>query len=214
MLDNMNFYKFMHKQILVVIALFVGTGAGYMYMGWLYSSFVPEFLWFTFVLIISAWGYRLHRVYLQRDLNIQEREKWLSELKYFLFSYFSVWTIMFIMYVSRSDIELHYVAIATQVGVAVVSSAILVSQRKLAMVTLISLMIPIFIYFILLNEFYSYLLAFFTVVLSWVLLYASTNTYSYLVKSQYQAYHDYLTTLGNRRYFIELLDDAIKVQKN
>jgi len=213
MLDNMNFYHFMHRQILVVIALFVGTGVGYIYIGWVYSFLLPGLLWFALVLLLSIWGYRLHRVFLDNDLNMQAKEKWLHKLQYFLFSYFSVWTIMFLIYTSRSEIELHYVAIATQLGVTVVSATILASQKKLAIVTLSSLMIPLTIYFILIGEFYSYLLAFFTVVLSGVLLYAASNTFNYLIKSQYQAYHDSLTSLGNRRYFIELLDNAIKIQK-
>jgi diguanylate cyclase (GGDEF)-like protein len=213
MLDNMNFYHFMHKQILIVIALFAGTGLGYIYIGWLYSSFLPELLWFSVVLALSFWGYKLHRVFLENDLNMQQKEKWLGQLKYFLFSYFSIWTVMFLIYTSRSEIELHYVSIATQLGCAVVSTTILVSQRKLAIVTLATLMLPLTIYFILVGEFYSYLLAFFTVVLSGVLLYAAHNTFNYLIKSQYQAYHDSLTSLGNRRYFIELLNNAMKSQK-
>lgn len=203
----------MHRQILVVIALFMGTGVGYIYIGWLYSSLLPELLWFALVLALSVWGYRLHRVFLTNDLNMQEKERWLQQLQYFLFTYFSVWTIMFLMYTTRSNIELHYVAIATQLGVTVVSATILVSQKKLAILTLASLMIPLTIYFVLVGEFYSYLLAFFTVVLSGVLLYAAHNTFNYLVKSQYQAYHDSLTFLGNRRYFTELLNNAIKIQK-
>ena len=212
MIDNMNFYDFMHKQILVVIALFIGTGVGYIYMGWLYSSLLPEMLWFSILLVISFWGYKLHRDFLNIELNMQEKEKWLEELRYFLFSYFSMWTIMFFIYTTRDDIELHYMAIATQLGVTVVSATILVSQRRLAVATLISLMVPLTIYFIIIGEFYSYLLAFFSVVLSGVLLYASHNTYNYLIKSQYQAYHDSLTSLGNRRYFTELLKDSIKIQ--
>ncbi|MBT8343633.1 MAG: EAL domain-containing protein [Sulfurovum sp.] len=213
MLDNMNFYHFMHKQILVVVALFVSTGAGYIYMGWLYSSLLPELLWFCVLLALSFWGYRLHRVFLENDLNMKQKEKWLGQLRYFLFSYFSVWTVMFVMYTLRSDIELHYMAIATQLGVSVVSATILASQKKLVIFTLTSLMLPLTIYFILVGEFYSYLLAFFTVVLGGVLLYAAHNTFNYLIKSQYQAYHDSLTTLGNRRYFIELLTNAMKIQK-
>jgi len=213
MLDNMNFYNFMHKQILVVIALFAGTATGYIYIGWLYSSLLPELLWLSLVWALSFWGYRLHKVFLENDFNMQQKEKWLQQLRYFLFSYFSIWTIMFLVYTSRSAIELHYVAIATQLGCAVVSTTILVSQRKLAIVTLVSLMLPLTIYFILVGEFYSYLLAVFTVVLSGVLLYAAYNTYNYLIKSQYQAYHDSLTSLGNRRYFIELLNNAMKSQK-
>jgi diguanylate cyclase len=57
------------------------------------------------------------------------------------------------------------------------------------------------------------LFAFFSVVLGWVLLYAATNMFNYLVKSQYQAYHDELTSLGNRRYFTELLENAMRIQK-
>ncbi|EIF50680.1 EAL domain-containing protein [Sulfurovum sp. AR] len=215
MLDNMHFYDFMHKQILVVIALFAGTGIGYLYIGWLYSSSLfPELLWFCFVLLLSFWGYRLHRSFLENDLNMQQKEQWLGQLRYFLFSYFSVWTIMFLIYTSRSDIELHYVAIATQLGVTVVSATILASQKKLAVFTLVTLMLPLTLYFIFVSEFYSYLLAFFTIVLGGVLLYAAHNTFNYLIKSQFQAYHDALTTLGNRRYFIELLNDAMKSQKH
>ncbi len=214
MLDNMKFYDFMHKQILILIGIFVSTGTGYIFMGYLYSSFLPEISWYLLLLVVSLWGYRLYKVYLERDLNIQEKESWLQKLRYFLFIYFSLWTIMFVLYVSRDNIELHYMAIATQIGLTVVSATILASQRKLAIFTLISTMLPLSIYLILVGTSYSYLLAFFTLVLSGVLLYASRNTFNYLVKSQFQAYHDYLTSLGNRRYFIELLDNAIKVQKH
>ena len=47
-----------------------------------------------------------------------------------------------------------------------------------------------------------------------VLLYAAKNTHAYLLKSRFQAYHDYLTGLGNRRYFIEYLDSSLKENKN
>ncbi len=204
----------MHKQILVVITLFVCTGTGYLYMGYLYASFLPELLWYALLLVVSFWGYRLHRVFLDNDMSMEKKEKWLQQLQYFLFIYFAMWTVIFVMYVTRSDRELHYIAIATQLGCVVVSATILASQKKLAVITLVSLSLPLMIYFILVGEFYSYLLAFFTVVLSGVLLYAAHNTFSYLIKSQYQAYHDYLTSLGNRRYFIELLDNSMKIQKH
>ncbi len=214
MLDNMKFYNFMHKQILVVIALFVSTGLGYIYIGYLYtSSFLVELVWYALLLVVSFWGYRLHRAFLDNEMSMKKKEKWLHELQYFLFIYFAMWTVIFIMYITRSDRELHYIAIATQLGCVVVSATILASQKKLAIITLVSLSLPLMIYFILVGEFYSYLLAVFTVVLSGVLLYAAHNTFSYLIKSQYQAYHDYLTSLGNRRYFIELLDNSMKIQK-
>lgn len=204
----------MHKQILVLIALFASTATSYVFFGVLYSSYIIEPLWYLLVLAVSYWGYRLYRAYSENSYTIEEKEKWLSKLRYFLFFYFSTWTIMFIVYTSRTNIELHYLAIFTQLGVAVVAATILVTEKKLAIFILTSSMLPITIYLLLIGEFYSYVIAVLTVVLAWVLLYGSKNTYNYLLRNQFQAYHDYLTKLGNRRYFVELLEDAIKIQKN
>lgn len=214
MLNNMSFYNFMHKQILVLIALFASTATSYVFFGIVYSSYIIEPLWYLLVLAVSYWGYRLYRAYSDNSYTIEEKEKWLSKLRYFLFFYFSTWTIMFIVYVSRGNIELHYLAIFTQLGVSVVAATILVTEKKLAIFILTSSMLPITIYLLLIGEFYSYVIAVLTVVLAWVLLYGSRNTYNYLLRNQFQAYHDYLTKLGNRRYFVELLEDAIKIQKN
>lgn len=150
----------MHRQILVLLALFVGTGTGYLYIGYLYTSFFPELVWYMLLLGVSFWGYRLHRVFLTDDMSLEQKEKWLGQLRYFLFTYFSMWTIMFVWYVSRHEMALHYIAIATQLGVVVVSATILASQKKLVILTLSSLMLPLMIYFILIDEFFSYLLAF------------------------------------------------------
>ena len=212
-MNNLNFYDFMNKQLPVLLLLFASTGVGYIYIGYLYSSLLYELLWYMVNLLVSYWGYALYRDYADNSLTIKEKDIWLSRVRYFLFTYFSLWTIVFIIYTSKEHIELHYIALVTQFGAAVVASAILVSQRKLAIATVISLMIPIMIYFVLVNEFYSYLLAIFTFVLTGVLLYSSNNTYNYLVKSNSQAYNDYLTKLGNRRCFIEKLEDSIKAQK-
>lgn len=47
MLDNMNFYGFMHKQILLIIALFAGTGFGYVIIGYVSgTSFYIESMWY------------------------------------------------------------------------------------------------------------------------------------------------------------------------
>lgn len=214
MLNNMSFYNFMHKQILVLIALFASTATSYVFFGIVYSSYIIEPLWYLLVLAVSYWGYRLYREYSEYNYTIEEKEKWLSKLRYFLFIYFSTWTIMFIVYVSRGNNELHYLAIFTQLGVAVVATTILVTEKKLAIFILTSSMLPITIYLLLIDKFYAYVIAILTIVLGWVLLYGSRNTYNYLLRNQFQAYHDYLTKLGNRRYFVELLEDAIKIQKN
>ena len=209
----MNFYKFLNTQIIVMLLLTITTGAGYIYMGFLYDTLLPSTIWYIVMFLTSMWGYRIYKEFTDSDLTIEEKEIWHPKAKKFLFIYFSLWTIIFLVNVSSDYIELHYIAIATQLGTSVVSATLLVSEKKLSRITLISLMTPLFIYFLLINDFYSYLLAIFTVVLSGVLIYASTNTYNYLLKSRYQAYSDYLTKLGNRRYFIDLLEDSIKSQK-
>jgi len=213
MLDNMNFYKFLHKQVLILVLLDITTGPGYIYIGLLHGTILLESLWFMTMFSVSLWGYKLYRDYADINLNLKEKEKWLQKVKIFLYISFSLWTVIFLIYTSRSDIELHYIAIATQIGGSVVAATILASQKKLAIITVISMMAPLIIYFLIIDEFFTYLLSFFAVVLSLVLLHASRNTYENLVKSQYQAYHDYLTSLGNRRFFIELLEDTLKHEK-
>ena len=213
MLDNMNFYKFLHKQILILVLLNIATGPGYIYIGLIHGTILLESLWFMSMFFVSLWGYKLYKDYSNKTLNLKENEKWLQHVKIFLYASFSLWTVIFLIYTSRNEIELHYIAIATQVGAAVVAATILASQKKLVIITVISMMFPLVIYFLVIDEFYTYLLSFFTIVLSFVLLHASKNTYENLVKSQYQAYHDYLTSLGNRRFFIELLEDTFKQEK-
>lgn len=121
---------------------------------------------------------------------------------------------MFVYYVIHDNIDMHYMAIATQLGCTVVAATILASQKKLVISTVASLMLPITIYLLMVGSVYSDILAFFTVVLSIVLLYAAKNTHEYLTKSRFQAYHDYLTGLGNRRYFIEMLESSVKENRD
>jgi len=214
MLDNMNFYNFLHKQILILVLLNIITGPGYIYIGLVHGTILLESLWFMSVFFVSLWGYKLYRDYSNKNLHLKDKEKWLQHVRVFFYISFSLWTVIFLIYTSHSEIELHYIAIATQIGAAVVAATLLASQKKLAIITVTSLMFPLVIYFLVIDEFFTYLLSFFAVVLSFVLLHASRNTYENLVKSEYQAYHDYLTSLGNRRYFIELLEDTFKHEKN
>ncbi|MDH4944017.1 GGDEF domain-containing phosphodiesterase [Sulfurimonas sp. C5] len=211
--DNISFYKFMHRQILVVIALLVGTSPGYLITGYLYTNMVIELLWFFIILLVSIYGYQLYIRFKHCD-TLELQEKWLTKVSYFMFVYFSLWTIMFVYYVMHNNIDMHYMAIATQLGCTVVAATILASQKKLVISTVSSLMLPITIYLLMVGSVYSDILAFFTVVLSLVLLYAAKNTHEYLTKSRFQAYHDYLTGLGNRRYFIEMLDSSVRENRD
>lgn len=211
--ENINFYNFMHKQIVVIIVLFLGTGPGYIIMSLLYGSSSVEISWFLFFLLLSVWGYSLYKKY-SPNMTINQKDIWLQQVRYFMFIYFSLWTLMFLYYISKDDITAHYIAVATQIGSTVVASTILASQKRLVLTTVVFLTLPLVVYFIAIGEIYSYILAFFSIVLSSVLLYAAKNTHDYLLKSKFQAYHDYLTGLGNRRFFIEHLDSSVRENVN
>ncbi|MGE4397121.1 MAG: diguanylate cyclase, partial [Sulfurimonas sp.] len=82
MLKNINFYDFMHKQILVLIALFSTTAFSYVIFGIVYGSYFIELLWYMLVLGVSYWGYLLYKAYADNEYSIMEKEKWLSKVKY------------------------------------------------------------------------------------------------------------------------------------
>jgi len=199
----------MHKQIIVINALNLATAPGYLLIGFLYTSMLYESLWMLGVLIITYSGYTLYRNF-DLDMTIEQKDIWVQKVRVFMFVYSSWWTLMFVYYVSHDNVEMHYVTMATQLGATVVAATLLASQKKLFVFTVIFLMLPITIYFLVIGETFSYLLAFFSVVLAMVLLYAAKNTNDYIVKSNYQAYHDHLTNLGNRRYFLEILESSAK----
>jgi diguanylate cyclase (GGDEF)-like protein len=66
-------------------------------------------------------------------------------------------------------------------------------------------MIPLIVYFMLVGEWYAYVLALFSTILTWVLLYAAQSTNRLLMQTRHQATHDALSGLFNRQYFIEHL---------
>lgn len=206
---NLSFYTFMHKQIIMVILLNVATAPGYVVMGYLYTSMIYESLWLLFMLLIAVYGYFLYKRF-NLHMTIAQKDIWLTNVKYFMFTYLVSWTLMFFYYISSNNIEMHYIAIATQIGSGVVAATLLASQRKLFFFTVVSIMLPLAIYFFVIGEVFSYILSFFTAVLATVLLYAAKNTNDYIMKSNYQAYHDPLTKLGNRRYFLEILESSVR----
>ncbi len=207
--ENLSFYRFMHKQILVIIALNVATAPGYLMMGYLYTSMVYESLWMVLMTIIPLYGYSLHKRF-RIDMTIAQKDLWLTKVRYFMFIYSVAWTLMFIYYTMSDNFEMHYITIATQVGSGVVAATLLASQKRLFLLTVLSIMVPLAIYFFIIGALFSYILAFFTLVLAAVLLYAAKNTNDYIVKSNFQAYHDPLTKLGNRRYFLEILESSVR----
>ncbi len=211
--ENRSIFSFMHKQIRVVITIFLGTASSYIMIGWLNGSILVESVWFIFMIMISLYGYKLYKDF-SPSLSIKEQGFWLERVRFFMFAYFSLWSIIFFVYVLKDNHHLHYIAIASQLGSTILASSILASQKKLVILTVITLMLPITIYLLAVGEIYSYLIACFTVILTGILLYSAKNMYAYLIESRYQSYHDHLTGLGNRRYFLELLENSVNQNQN
>ncbi len=189
------------------------TAPGYVLVGYLYTNMIVEIIWYLADLGVLAYGYRLYKNF-SLVVTTEEKDLWLKRTNEFMVLVFSLWTIPFLYYVFQDNVELHYIAIATQLGSAIVASVILSSEKTLVRVSVIYLMLPIFVYFVAIGAVYSYMLAFFTIVLTAVLLYSSQNIHKYLLKSSYQAHYDYLTGLSNRRFFIEHLENSTKETNN
>jgi len=113
------------------------------------------------------------------------------------------------LFISKDEYKLHYIAIFTEIGAAVVASVLLVPDKKLYKPNVIMLMIPLALYFLAINEWYGYVLSIFSLVLTWVLLYAAGSSHTLLMTTNFQANHDSLTGLKNRYFFINHLQRMI-----
>ncbi len=202
-------YHFVKNQIPLLIALSLIPGLVYIVFGWYHDKFIPALIWYFLIISVSLWGWRLYVRYEKHIMEPNELEAWYMELKAFNYSIFSLWTLVFILYAGESESKLHYIAIFTQLGTSVVASALLVVDKKLFVPILLVVLLPLAIYFVLIDTWYGYVLAVFTIIFLGVLLYASFNTYKLIQKNNYQAKHDMLTGLYNRRYFLTYIEDLL-----
>ncbi|HHO64987.1 MAG TPA: EAL domain-containing protein, partial [Epsilonproteobacteria bacterium] len=81
--------------------------------------------------------------------------------------------------------------------------------KRLFFPVLLILMVPLVGYFALIGEWYGYVLAVFSTIFLGVLLYSSDNSYKLIQENYYQAQHDSLTGLYNRRYFVDYIEQVI-----
>jgi len=204
-MKDRRFFDFHHRQIPVLIVLSVLPGLGYLFLGWLNGVFAPAFVWYLLVIAESVWGYRLYRDYDFQAMSDQRRDRWYRQCSWFFYSFFTLWTLIFLLYVGQNAHKLHYIAIFTEIGASVVASSLLASDRRLYRPTLYILMVPLIVYFLLIGEWYGYVLTIFACTLTWVLLYAAGSSNELLLQAHHQATHDALTTLYNRQYFVEHL---------
>ncbi|HEY9190256.1 MAG TPA: EAL domain-containing protein [Sulfurovum sp.] len=204
------YYTFFQQQILVMIALSLIPGVVYLFAGWIFGIMMPALIWYALMLLVSLYGWKLYTQFQSLKMNEATLKHWYDGVRVFMYSIFALWTVVFLLYVGKSEYDLHYIAIFTQIGASVVASALLVSDKKIFVPILFTMILPLAGYFFLIGTWYGYILSSFSLVLLIVLLYASNNTYTLLQKNYYQANQDELTGLYNRRYFLDYMDELLK----
>jgi len=205
-MKQQKYYNFLQKQILLLIGLSIIPGFVYVVFGWVFNVHLPAVLWYVGLVLASLYGWSLYQEFAKHKMNELQLRHWYTKLQKFMYVIFSSWTVIFILYIGHDENNLHYIAIFTQLGASVVASALLVSDKKLFIPILLTLMLPLTIYFFLVDTWYGYILAIFSLIFLTVLIYASNNTYKLIQDNYFQAQHDVLTGLYNRRYFMEYME--------
>ena len=189
-----------------MIGLSLIPGLVYVVAGWVFGIVIPALVWYGIMLVTSFYGWGLYKEFSTHKMDEYHLRIWYSKLTWFMYVIFSSWSLIFVMYVSHNEYNLHYIAIFTQLGASVVASTLLISDKKLFVPILFTLMLPLTIYFALIDAWYGYVLSIFSLIFLSVLLYASFNTNRLLKDNYSQAQHDILTGLYNRRYFMEYME--------
>ena len=189
-----------------MIGLSLIPGLVYVMFGWIFNVYLPALLWYILLILTSLYGWYIYKNFAAHKLNEVQLRRWYTKLQWFMYVIFSSWTGIFVFYIGHDENNLHYIAIFTQLGASVVASTLLVSDRKLFVPILLTLMLPLTIYFFLIDTWYGYVLSLFSLVFLAVLLYAAYNTNKLIQDNYFQAQHDVLTGLYNRRYFMEYME--------
>ncbi len=209
-MKQQKYYTFFQQQILIMISLSLIPGLVYVFVGWVFDMMIPALVWYGFMIFISLYGWKLYREFQSHQMDEEALAYWYDRLKVFMYIIFTLWTVIFLLYVGKSENNLHYITIFTQIGASVVASTLLVSDKKIFVPILLTMMLPLAGYFFLIGTWYGYVLSVFSLIFLMVLLYAASNTYRLLQKNYFQANQDALTGLFNRRYFLEYMNALIE----
>ena len=208
MKDN-QFYSYLHRQIPVMIVLSLFPGLAYVFLSWMHGIHMKAVIWYLGIVLVSIYGYFIHRYYCTQGLSSAQLNVWYKHLSLFYYVFCLLWLVIFLLFISEDAYKLHYIAIFTELGASVVASVLLVPDKKLFKPTVITLMLPLVIYFYMIGEWFGYVLSIFSCIFTWVLIYAAESSHRLLIKTNFQANHDYLTGLKNRYYFIGYLQSLI-----
>ena len=198
-------YSYMHKQILVMMALSLLPGLGYIFLGWLNDYYSPALIWYAAVILVSLAAYRLHKSFDLTIMSEPQLESWYKKTSVLFYFFFFAWLVIFLIYIPEQKSGMHYIAIFTEIGASTVAAALLFPDKKLYKPILLTLIIPLVIYFFLIDTWYGYVLTAFAATFGWVLFYVANGSNALFQRTIFQSTHDYLTGLFNRQYFIEYL---------
>jgi len=208
-MNEQKFYDFLQKQILLLIGWSLLTGLGYTILCVVYDVAKTAIIWYAFVFLVSMRGVHLYRQFKYKNVELKELDHWYGSVRLFIYMMFGLWTVLFILYANETKNNLHLVTVFTQIGAAVIASTFLFSDKKLFVPILLIIMYPLVIYFTNIQEAYAYFLSLYAVSFLGLLLYSSNNSNQLIQQIYYQAQHDPLTGLYNRRYFTEYLEQML-----
>ena len=212
-MNEEKFYDYLQKQILVLVGWSLLTGFGFLVLSYVYNILYPANIWYGAILLASIWGLYLYRQFKYRHVDINQLESWYHSVRLFIYVIFGLWTVLFIVYSKITDNNMHLVVIFTQIGASVIAASFLFSDKKLFIPIILLLMYPLVIYFLSIHEAYAYFSSAFAVVFLGLLLYSSYSSNLLIQQIYYQAQHDALTGLFNRRYFIDYLEQMLHAFK-
>lgn len=192
-----------------MIVLSLLPGLGYVFLAWMHDIPLRAIIWYAAIIVISIYGYVIYQQYRTQSLSHKQLKVWYKKLSIFYYIFYLLWLVIFLLFISEDEYKLHYIAIFTEIGASVVASVVLIPDKKLFKPTVITLMLPLAIYFLLIDEWFGYVLAIFACVFTWVLIYAAETSNNLLIQTNFHANHDYLTGLKNRYYFIGYLQNMI-----
>ena len=192
-----------------MILLSIFPGLGYVFLSWMHDIPLRAIIWYAGIVLVSVVGYRIYRQYLDDNLSSDQLKIWYKKLSLFYYAFFLLWLTVFLLFITEKQYQLHYIAIFTEIGASVVASVLLVPDKKLFKPNVIILMAPLVVYFLLINEWHGYVLSIFSMVFTWVLIYAAESSHKLLMQTNFQANHDFLTGLKNRYYFINHLQSMM-----
>jgi len=212
-MNEEKFYDYLQKQILLLVGWSVLTGLGFLILCFFYDISYPATLWYGAILLASLWGLHLYHQFKYRHVDIHQLESWYLKVRLFIYVIFGLWTVLFIVYSKITANNIHLVAIFTQIGASVIAASFLFSDKKLFIPVILLLMYPLVIYFLSIQEAYAYFSSAYAVVFLGLLLYSSYSSNLLIQQIYYQAQHDSLTGLFNRRYFIDYLEQMLHAFK-